>query len=127
VREVKFKYLWQHNETGRFVEDTWDIFQIECGLNDYDYNYRRAYTFVARRQYTSIKDVTGEEIYEGDIVECDMVYRGGKLPHIGEIVYSQIYGAFATKNEAGVTLLHNHYLSTFKILGNIYENPELLK
>jgi len=78
-------------------------------------------------QFTGLIDKEGKEIYEGDIVECDMSYKGGSLPHMGEIVYVDRFGAFATKNEAGETLLHNHLLNTFNVIGNIYENPELLE
>ena len=77
--------------------------------------------------YTGMKDKSGKEIFEADIVTCSMSFEGGTLPHIGEIVYDNTFGAFATKNESGVTLLHNHCLHTIEVIGNIYENPELLK
>lgn len=78
-------------------------------------------------QYTGLKDNSGAEIYEGDVVDCKLSFEGGSLPHRGEIIYVDKYGAFATRNLAGETLLHNHILSSFEIQGNIYEAPELLK
>lgn len=78
-------------------------------------------------QFTGLKDQYGVEIFEGDIVSCKMKHEGGCLPHIGELVYMDEFAAFATKNHAGKTLIHNHALNTFKILGNIHENPELLE
>ena len=78
-------------------------------------------------QYTAIKDKKRQEIYEGDIVKCRMSSEHHSLPHMGEIVYVETFGAFATKNEAGETLLHNHALNTFEVIGNIYENPELME
>ena len=78
-------------------------------------------------QYTGLKDKNNKEIYEGDIVECSMSFDGGTLPHTGEIIYLKQFGAFATKNLGGETLLHNHLLNTFEIKGNVYENLDLVE
>jgi uncharacterized phage protein (TIGR01671 family) len=78
-------------------------------------------------QYTGLKDKNINEIYEGDIIQCSMSFEGGTLPHMGEIVYDETFGSFGTKNKAGVTLLCNHCLHTIEVIGNIFENKELLK
>jgi uncharacterized phage protein (TIGR01671 family) len=77
-------------------------------------------------QYIGIRDKINIPIFEGDIIDCRMSYSNKSLPHRGEIVWYENFGAFATKNEGGKTLLHNHCLHTIEIVGNIYENPELL-
>ena len=69
-------------------------------------------------QYTGLVDKNDTPVYEGDVVRCELSFNGGFLPHMGEIVYVDEYGAFATKNEAGETLLHNHLQSSFEVIGN---------
>ncbi|HDY88576.1 MAG TPA: hypothetical protein ENH82_10780 [bacterium] len=78
-------------------------------------------------QYIGRKDKKEVEIYEGDDVDVKMSFEGGTLPHRGYIVYDKEFGAFGTKNDAGITLLHNHCLHTLEVIGNVHDSPELLK
>jgi len=78
-------------------------------------------------QYTGFKDKNNKEIYEGDIVEIN-----NKLL---EIIYSDCIAGFGTQrdgfyfqyrlNNKGAFMGNKNY--SIKIVGNIYENPELLK
>lgn len=79
-------------------------------------------------QYTGLKDKNGVEIYEGDIVYCQTKF--GKAKAIIEF----INGKFVARFDSAVTHPQNgHYISyyeinkRFEVIGNIYDNPELLK
>jgi hypothetical protein len=68
-------------------------------------------------QYTGLKDKNGVEIYEGDIIEFD--YLKYKLR--GDVRWDQRRALFYTCGYGGSGVsTHGN------IIGNIYENPELL-
>ena len=80
-------------------------------------------------QYTGLKDTNGKEIYEGDIVGVENIYSGHGVRWQGIVKFSECqYMLKVQSAEHTVPLKYllrvNRYV---KIIGNIYENPELLE
>ena len=78
-------------------------------------------------QYTGLKDENDMEIYEGDIIKAVSFAKP-----IGIVKYSDenqafIFNDLDKKYRGYSTALMNQFDDGFEILGNIYENPELLE
>lgn len=77
-------------------------------------------------QYTGLKDRNQVEIYEGDIVELKA--NNGCCEMIGIIIYDEYDLAFELKDiEEGTQECLWYTEQELEIIGNIYDNPDLLE
>ena len=74
-------------------------------------------------QSTGMFDKNDVEIFEGDVVR----FHTPQLTTIGVVVFNRHEACFKVRNDFGghwVTVFHTRY---FEVIGNIYQNPELLE
>ncbi len=129
-REIKFRGFqksWIYGGITIF-ENQANIFDVNCVANS---SYEVDINSVG--QFTGLKDKNGKEIYEGDVLAFDKLsFLGYKcVRFISDTASFSIANISDFKFENNWDIwqrLTSKYISDFKfeIIGNIYENPELL-
>ena len=121
MRDIKFR-VWDNERNAMLNSKSVDIdfFEGKIEITSDTIRYDEVYTDEIKdfelMQYVGCKDKNNKEIYEGDIVKTK--------EHIGQIIYSK--GMFFI-NAKGDFYLPVYNVSEFmEVIGNIYENPELL-
>ena len=131
MRQIKFK-AWD----GKRIREIFKIMYTDDGMNifftdthppDEPGHLNYLDNRLSLMQFTGLKDKNGKEIYEGDIVKFGtddknvIEFKEYRKVHYGHgdcgeifIIGFNIGISYGKENEA-------------EILGNIYENPELLK
>lgn len=131
MREIKFRGKPVDNEYGEWVFGYFSLNSMSLGgtapfIFDGEYEYKVDPETVG--QYTGLKDRNGKEIFEGDIQE------GGRFDKEIKIVrYDTRQARFKAvplslfKANAGNGGWTGYDVRDYAVIGNIYENPELLE
>jgi len=109
MREIKFR-AWDKDKK----QMKYNLECIWCGLSE-----RAGFVYM---QYIGLKDKNRREIYEGDIVK-----GAGKNPIIYVVEWLDSYGGFAFVDKEKAIPAYEFLVNFCEVIGNIYENPELLE
>ena len=122
MREIKFR-----GRTNEFSSPSWVYGDLICDCTDEPRimtDYHDCYEPVTWTvdpatvgQYTGLKDIEGEEIYEGDIVKVD----GWKKPTL--VDWFDANAQFVIDGSLNLGLRN----SFMQVIGNVHDNPELLE
>jgi uncharacterized phage protein (TIGR01671 family) len=133
MRDIKFRAWIKEEQIITYFEDESYILNGDMSVDAFDYDksdckyyFEPCYKTVDAEimQYTGLKDKNEKEIYEGDILK---VILPEIEPIIGEIIYVQETCSFIIKNYNGIDCGFFEKLKDIEVIGNIYDNPELLE
>ena len=137
MREILFRGKMDNGEWvyGSFCMDALEQFNGLCGVDGFIRLYDKAkgkmQTYEVDRetvgQYTSLKDKNGKRIFEGDIVKTSDITHEGVIQIPGESFEIGIRkGCWVmVAGEDWDFLETNH--ECIEVVGNIHDNPEMLK
>ena len=142
MREILFRGKMDNGEWvyGSFCMDALEQFNGLCGIDGfirlYDKGKGKMQTYEVDRetvgQYTGLMDKNGKRIFEGDIVAQNWYdYDEPRDDSFGKVVFCEYDCSFSVMdvNKDGFMPLGRcgSYHWEVEVIGNIHDNPELLK
>ena len=124
MRELKFRGWF--NSSPAFKDHPNGHYKYFDGIEDAGYWSDPGSCIL--QQFTGLKDKSGIDIYEGDVLQC--LYEQEEEPEIviGEVIFNEEEAVYSLLSEEETDYLFNAQVDIYaKIIGNIYEHPEILE
>lgn len=127
-REVKFRawdpfnaeMLKPHDVNGHKKDLSWFFSQYE--------ESEKGENNPILMQYTGLKDKNNKEIYEGDIYFCYDISSNPPHKYIPqEVKWDKDFSSWNLITLEGLKRAHETKIFEYEVIGNIHQNPELLK
>jgi hypothetical protein len=133
MREIKFR-AWFNGKIHDEVVILDPVFCLEekdmgCPLNAgiADFLSRdEPSTPMVLMQYTGLHDKNGKEIYEGDVIDFGRTYLYSRTEKVEWLEGAAGFSPFTDDDEAEGQAIYPEPCQC-EVIGNIYENPELLE
>jgi YopX protein len=117
MKDLKLRIRLKHKVDGQLITLYNDVFDSKNGIAFYPIEQDK-WHILSVDLFTGLHDLNGKEIYEGDIIKKDNGVWGvivWKAPSF-EVTVSETQSSLYTKE----------WIEDSIVIGNVYENPELL-
>lgn len=143
MREIKFR-AWNPESKKMFYDFDQNIKEVALGKSIHLFVYETGLAYKTLMQFTGLIDKNGKEVYEGDIIKWketrfwnkEQEEKGVAMPRFfkSAVVYGDAEFLVSSTKQFDTPLccfftpedFHNQFDYKAEVIGNIYENPELL-